>query len=130
VDRADTLLAVLDSPDLLARARQIVPNANVLKVPMAGKIGSGSTVNEVMSGRADVYLVDYSMAQQITRNDGWARIIAPPHFVPLTDIAWAVPKGDADWLDTVNQFQTALRQDGTLRQVAARHGLTIALAHD
>ena len=63
---------------------------------MPGKFGSGSTVSEVMSGRADADLVDDSMAQQIKRNDGWARIIAPPRFVPLTDIAWAVPKGDAD----------------------------------
>lgn len=130
VDRADTLLAVLDSPDLLARARNIVPNANVLKVPMPGKFGSGSTVSEVMSGRADAYLVDDSMAQQIKRNDGWARIIAPPRFVPLTDIAWAVPKGDADWLDTVNRFQAALRQDGTLGKMVERHGLALALAHD
>jgi len=99
-------------------------------VPIPGKFGSGSTVNEVMSGRADVYLVDYSMAQQIKRNDGWARIIAPPRFVPLTDIAWAVPKGDADWLNTINQFQAALRQDGTLEQMVERHGLALALAHD
>ena len=130
VDRPATLLAVLDSPDLLSRAKAIVPRATLVKMPLPKNMGSGSTVNEVMSGRADAYLVDYSMAQQLKRSDGWARVIAPPQFVPLTEIAWAVPQGDPDWLEAVNRFLAGIRQDGTLAKAAERHGLTMALVRD
>jgi ABC-type amino acid transport substrate-binding protein len=70
------------------------------------------------------------MAQQLKRSDGWARVIAPPQFVPLTEIAWAVPQGDPDWLEAVNRFLAGIRQDGTLAKAAERHGLTMALVRD
>jgi ABC-type amino acid transport substrate-binding protein len=130
VDHPGTLLAVLDTPDLLGKAKAIAPRATVLKVPVPKRTGNGSTVNEVMTGRADAYLVDYSMAQQLKRDDNWGRVITPPRFIPLTEIAWAVAPGDPDWLATANHFLTEVRRDGTLAAAAARHGLTPVLVRD
>lgn len=130
VDHPGTLLAVLDSPDLLGKAKAIAPRATVVKVPVPKHTGNGSTVNEVMTGRADAYLVDYSMAQQLKRDDNWGRVIAPPRFIPLTEIAWAVAPGDPDWLATANRFLAEVRRDGTLAAAAARHGLTPVLVRD
>lgn len=130
VDSPGTLLAVLDNPDLLAKAKAIVPRATVVKVRVPKQTGNGSTVNEVMTGRADVYLVDYSMARQLKRDDNWGRVITPPRFMPLTEIAWAVAQGDADWLAAANQFLAQVRRDGTLANAAARHGLTAVVVRD
>ena len=130
VDNPATLLAVLDNPDLLARARAIVPRATVVKVPVPKHIGNGSTVNEVMTGRADVYLVDYSMARQLQRDDNWGRVIAPPKFMPLTEIAWAVAKGDPEWLETANAFLAEVRRNGKLASAAERFGLTPVVVRD
>jgi cyclohexadienyl dehydratase len=130
VDNPGTLLAVLDNPDLLTKAKAIVPRATVVKVPVPKQKGNGSTVNEVMTGRADAYLVDYSMARQLKRDDNWGRVIAPPKFMPLTEIAWAVAQGDPDWLGVANQFLAEVRRDGSLAAAAARHGLTPVVARD
>lgn len=130
VNSPGTLLAVLDNPDLLTKAKAIVPRATVVKVPVPKHTGNGSTVNEVMTGRADVYLVDYSMAQQLKRDDNWGRVIAPPRFMPLTEIAWAVAQGDPDWLKAANQFLAEIRRDGTLAKAAARYGLTPVVVRD
>lgn len=130
VDNPATLLAVLDNPDLLTRAQAIVPRATVVKVPVPKRIGNGSTVNEVMTGRADVYLVDYSMARQLQRDDNWGRVIAPPRFMALTEIAWAVAKGDAEWLETANRFLADVRRDGTLKKAADRFGLSPVVVRD
>ncbi len=130
VDNPGTLLAVLDNPDLLTKAKAIAPRAMVVKVPVPKHKGNGSTVNEVMTGRADVYLVDYSMARQLKRDDNWGRVIAPPKFMPLTEIAWAVAQGDPDWLGVANGFLKEVRRDGTLAAAAARHGLTPVVARD
>lgn len=118
VDRPTTMLAVVDTPDLRHRADRILPRAT--KVPAT----HSEPMKELMAGRADAVIVDYAMANSLGRSANWARIIAPPAPVLLTEIAYAVPKGEPDWLRRVNHFVRTIKQDGSLRQAVDRHGLS------
>jgi ABC-type amino acid transport substrate-binding protein len=123
VDRPETLVAVIDTPELQSRSSQILPKVRWLPVPAPQSSSSTDTVMEVRSGRADALIVDHSMATSL-RRDGWARIITPPTPVPLTEIAYGVVKNDSQWLETVNDFVRAKKRDGSLRATADRFGLS------
>lgn len=78
---------------------------------------------EVESGRADVFISDYPYSKRMLRNTDWARVIAPSREVQLTDYAYAVPKGDAAWLQRVNQFVKQIKADGRLARAAGAYEL-------
>jgi ABC-type amino acid transport substrate-binding protein len=124
------LLAVINSAELLARAREIVPNATVAALTPVRPSGRESPAAEVMAGRADVFLVDRVMAKAYERGHTWARVISPPQRISLTDIAYAVPKGDAAWLQAVNDFIVRSRADGSLLALAKQHGFEASVRMD
>lgn len=78
---------------------------------------------EVESGRADVFITDYPYSKHMLMNTDWARMIAPEREVHITEYAYAVARGDAQWLQRVNQFVTQVKRDGRLLQAGRRHGL-------
>lgn len=123
IDRSTTVVSVIDSPDLLQRARKLLPNATLDPLPFATAALRGSTADEVRSGRADALIVDYSMAASIKRNDSWARIIAPPKTIIFVNFAYAVPQGETRLLETVNTFVRDIKSDGSLRSSADMFGL-------
>jgi ABC-type amino acid transport substrate-binding protein len=130
VNRPQTLLAVINSAELLSRAREIVPNATIAPLTPIRPSGRESPAAEVMAGRADVFLVDRVMAKAYERGHTWARVISPPQRISLTEIAYAVPKGDADWLRTVNDFIARSRADGSLLSLATQHGFEASVRLD
>ncbi|MBU3671813.1 MAG: transporter substrate-binding domain-containing protein [Sinobacteraceae bacterium] len=130
VNRPQTLMAVVNSPELLFRARQIVPNATIAPLTPLRQSGRESPAAEVMAGRADVFLVDRVMAKGYERGHTWARVISPPQRIALTEIAYAVPKGDAEWLSTVNDFIARSREDGSLLALARQHGFEASVRTD
>jgi ABC-type amino acid transport substrate-binding protein len=130
VNRPQTLLAVVNSAELLLRARQIVPNATIAPLTPLRQSGRESPAAEVMAGRADVFLVDRVMAKAYQRGNTWARVISPPQRIALTEIAYAVPKGDAAWLNTVNDFIARSRADGSLLALATQHGFEASVRTD
>ena len=83
----------------------------------------GEREREVESGRADVFITDYPYSKRMLTNTDWARLIAPDAPVQITGYAYAVPRGDAAWLQRVNQFVSAIKQDGRLERAAAPHDL-------
>lgn len=123
IDRPETLVSVINTPDLLQRSAHVLPRATLVPLTHSGADFRGSSASEVMSGRADALIVDYSMAKSLRRNETWARVIEPPKFIGLTEIAYAVPKGEARWLATVNDFVRRAKADGSLRLAANRYGL-------
>ena len=123
VNRPETTVAVLDTPDLMQRSSRVLPEATLVALKPTGRDFRGSAAAEVMSGRSDALIVDHSMAAALRRNDSWARLISPPRFIPLAEIAYAVPKGEPRWLATVNDFVSRIKTDGSLRQAADRYGL-------
>lgn len=123
VDTPETVVSVVNTPDLMQRAMNLLPDVTIAPLPLAVAAVRGSTAGEVMSGRADALIVDYSMASSLKRNDTWARVIAPPKKIIFTKIAYAVPQGEPRWLATVNEFVREIKSDGSLRATANQYGL-------
>jgi ABC-type amino acid transport substrate-binding protein len=82
----------------------------------------GEREQEVESGRADAFITDYPYSRRMLATTDWARLVAPQQVVQLTDYAYALPKGEAAWLERVN------RQDGRLERAARRHELLPIIA--
>lgn len=86
---------------------------------------------EVLAGRADVFMTDYPYGLRMADLTNWALLIEPPTPFALTDYAYAVPLNEPQWLETVNQFMSEKKADGTLNAFAAAHGLdTIVVITD
>jgi ABC-type amino acid transport substrate-binding protein len=83
---------------------------------------------ELQSGRIDVFISDYPNSRRLLdRNDSFRLIEPDPSSVSLP-YAYAVKPGDAQWLDRINQFVAAIKQDGRLKQAAQNHGLLPIIA--
>lgn len=85
---------------------------------------------EVQSGRADAFITDYAYSQRVLLNTDWARVVAPNRPVQLTDYAYAVRKGEPEWLARVDRFVREIKQDGRLAAAAGRNNLLPILAKD
>lgn len=83
----------------------------------------GEREREVESGRADIFITDYPYSRRMLQNTDWARLVPPTETVQLTDYAYAVPKGDPEWLARINLFVKAIQEDGRLIDAAEPHGL-------
>ncbi len=78
---------------------------------------------EVQSGRADVFMTDYPYSQRFLTNAGWARLVSPPVAYHITPYAYALKPGDDAWHARLEQFVSAIKQDGRLMTAAKRHKL-------
>ncbi len=78
---------------------------------------------EVQSGRADVFITDYPYSQRFLANADWARLVSPPGVYHITPYAYAIKPGDEVWHARLEQFVSAIRQDGRLMLAAKRHKL-------
>ena len=78
---------------------------------------------EVQSGRADVFMTDYPYSQRFLANADWARLVSPPVAYHVTPYAYAIKPGDDAWYARLEQFVSAIKQDGRLMTAAKRHKL-------
>ena len=78
---------------------------------------------EVLAGRADVFMTDYPYGLRMANLTNWATLIEPAEPFALTDYAYALPLNEPQWLETVNQFIREKKADGTLSSFAYAHGL-------
>lgn len=78
---------------------------------------------EVRSGRADVFMTDFPYSRRMLDNHDWARLVSPTTTYHITPYAWAMQPGDDAFYARVEQFLTAIREDGRLLDRARRHGL-------
>ncbi|TVQ70879.1 MAG: amino acid ABC transporter substrate-binding protein [Oceanospirillales bacterium] len=85
---------------------------------------------EVLAGRADVFMTDYPYGLRMADLTNWAKLITPTKPFALTDYAYAVPLNEPSWLATVNQFVTDMKADGTLQSYAIKHGLEAIVVLD
>ncbi len=85
---------------------------------------------DVESGRADVFITDYPYSKRMLMNTDWARLVPPEREVQLTDYAYAIPKGDPQWLQRINQFVSQIKHDGRLVQAGRAHGLLPIVARE
>ncbi len=84
---------------------------------------------EVQSGRADAFMTDYPYGRRMASLTNWANLLTPDKPLAPTPYTFAVPKGDNEWLDTVNNFVRQVKADGRLYKSAIVHGLTPIVVH-
>jgi ABC-type amino acid transport substrate-binding protein len=83
---------------------------------------------EVQSGRADAFMTDFPYGRRMASLTKWANLLIPDKPLAPTPYAYAVPKNDPEWLNTVNNFVRQIKADGRLYQSAEIHGLTPIVA--
>ena len=84
---------------------------------------------ELMAGRVDVFMTDYPYSRRLLDNADWARLVAPSRTFNPIPYAYAIKPGDADWLQTVDQFVAQIKRDGRLERAAKKFGLQDILVH-
>lgn len=85
---------------------------------------------EVMSGRADVFVTDYPYSRKMLAIHDWAALLAPPQPLAPAPYAYAVAPGDDTWLATLDAFVARAKQDGRLAKAAADAGLSAIVVLD
>ncbi|BBK29629.1 cyclohexadienyl dehydratase [Allostella humosa] len=78
---------------------------------------------EVQSGRADLFITDYPYSRRMLFQHEWARVVAPDMPIARTPYAYAVRKGEPEWLARLDAFIATVRRDGRLEEAARRHDL-------
>lgn len=79
---------------------------------------------EVLSGRADVFMTDYPYGKRMANLTEWAVLMAPKQPLAKTFYAYAVPKGQVEWLAEVDRFLATMKANGQLKTFAAKNGLS------
>ena len=79
---------------------------------------------EVISGRADVFMTDYPYGTRMVKLTDWAILIPPTKPLAKTFYAYAVPKGETDWLSEVDAFLLSMKKNGKLKAFADKNGLS------
>lgn len=85
---------------------------------------------EVMSGRADVFMTDFPYGKRMVTLTEWAVLLSPEQSFAKTGYAYAVPKGELAWLKEVDDFLKAMKKTGKLYQFAEKHGLSEIVVKD
>lgn len=78
---------------------------------------------ELIAGRVDVFMTDYPYSRRLLDNADWARLIESPEPFSVLPYGYAVKRGDAQWLATVDAFVARIKADGRLQRAADRNGL-------
>lgn len=78
---------------------------------------------EVMAGRADVFMTDYPYTRKMLARHDWAKLLAPPTPLAPTNYGYAMAPGDTAWLGAVDGFVARVKSDGRLMKAAKANGL-------
>lgn len=123
IDRPGVVVAVargtLHEP--VMRERLKLAELRVLDSPQARE-------QEVLSGRADVFMTDYPFSRRLLDSVDWARLISPPERFHMTPYGWAMAPGDEAFAVRADAFLSRIKVDGRLREHARRYGLETIVA--
>jgi cyclohexadienyl dehydratase len=78
---------------------------------------------EVMSGRADLFVTDYPFSRKMLARHDWAKLLTPPTPLAPSSYAYAMAPGDAEWAKTMDDFVARTKADGRLLAAAKANGL-------
>ena len=78
---------------------------------------------EVMSGRADLFVTDYPYSRKMLARHDWAKLLSPPTPLAPKPYAYALAPGDSRWLETLDGFVAKTKADGRLLAAAKANGL-------
>lgn len=78
---------------------------------------------EVIAGRADVFMTDYPFSKRMLAKTNWAKLIAPTTTYHMTPYAWAVAYGDDKFYNRIEKFIRDIKKDGRLLNLAKKNDL-------
>lgn len=78
---------------------------------------------EVLAGRADVFMTDYPFGKRMLAKTNWAKLILPDTTYHMTPYAWVMAYGDDKFYNRVEKFISDIKQDGRLLELAKKNGL-------
>lgn len=118
IDRPGVVVVVMKGTlhEPIMRERLKSATLKLVMTPMARE-------QEVLSGRADVFMTDYPYSHRMLETTDWARLIAPPSPYHETPYAYAIAPGDEQWAQRMGQFVNDIHADGRLRRAAERYKL-------
>jgi len=117
MDREGHIL-VVQKGTFMEDAASAFKNASVLSV-----VKFQQREKEVRSGRADAFLTDYPYGKKILVTYEWAKLLEPSAPFHNTEYAYAINKGDPEWLAYINGFVQRIKADGRLKKHAEANGL-------
>ena len=79
--------------------------------------------NEVLSGRADVFMTDYPFGKRMLAKTNWAKLIIPNTKYHMTPYAWAMAYGNDKFYNRVELFIKTIKDDGRLLKLAKKNHL-------
>jgi cyclohexadienyl dehydratase len=85
---------------------------------------------EVMAGRADVFMTDYPYTRKMLARHEWARLLTPPSPLAPTNYGYAMAPGDTQWHEAVDSFVARIKTDGRLMKAAKANGLEAIVNRD
>lgn len=78
---------------------------------------------EVLSGRADVFMTDYPFGKRMLAKTDWAKLIIPKTTYHMTPYAWAMAYGNDKFYNRVEKFISDIKKDGRLLNLAKKNGV-------
>lgn len=114
----DGHILVVQKGTFMEGAASAFKNASILSV-----VKFQQREKEVRSGRADAFLTDYPYGKKILVTYDWAKLLESSTPFHTTDYAYAINKGDPEWLAYINGFVKRIKADGRLKKHAKDNGL-------
>lgn len=111
-------ILVVQKGTFMEDAASAFQNASILSV-----VKFQQREKEVRTGRADAFLTDFPYGKKILVTYDWAKLLEPSKPFWTTEYAYAINKGDPDWLAYINGFVERIKSDGRLKKHAEANGL-------
>lgn len=118
IDKPGVIVCVQKGTYMDGAMRKSLKNAELMPV-----IKNSQREVEVRSGRADVFIADYPYGQKMLQVYDWAKLLTPKEATEQFEYAYAIKKGQAEWLERINTFVSAIKTDGRLEQYAKENNL-------
>ena len=118
IDKLGVVVAVMKGTlhEPIMRERLNAATLKIVDTPLARE-------QEVMSGRADIFMTDYPYSRRMLETTDWARLVSPTTTYHETPYGYAVALGDEKWALRMEQFVRNIKEDGRLMKAALRYKL-------
>lgn len=118
MDQLGVIVCVQKGTYMEGAMRNSLKNAELMTV-----IKNSQREVEVRSGRADVFIADYPYGQKMLQVYDWAKLLTPKQATDQIQYAYAIKKGQPEWLARINTFVQEIKADGRLEQYARKNNL-------
>jgi ABC-type amino acid transport substrate-binding protein len=118
IDKKSVVVAVAKGTYHEPIMKEKLKNAELLVVN-----GFKERNQEVLAGRADVFMTDYPYSKRMLEKTDWAKLIIPKSEYSKTPYAWAMAYGNDKFYARVEKFINDIKKDGRLLNLSKINGL-------